>query len=107
MAFLDVTDETFDEEVLASEVPVLAHFTAPWCHPCKTVEARLVELESAAAGRVRLVRLDIDADLGVPSRYGVLTIPTVIVFADGEPHERIVGLQPRRRYQAVLDRHLA
>jgi thioredoxin len=104
MAFLEATDATF-EELLAGEAAVVAHFTAPWCGPCEAVERHLLDL-AAAGGRIRLVRLDIDANLDVPSRYGVLSLPTVIVFEGREERERIVGAQPRRRYEAALAAYL-
>ena len=77
----EVTDATFADEVLASDVPVIVEFGAPWCRPCKAIEPALAEIAAEAAGRVRLVKLDIDANLGTPSRYGVLSVPTVILFA--------------------------
>ncbi len=104
---LDVTDATFASEVLASDVPVLVEFTAPWCRPCKAIEPYLVDLGREHEGRLRLARLDIDRNLGVPARYGVLSLPTVIVFAAGEPVETIHGAQPRRRYADAVDRALA
>jgi len=103
---IDATDATFDAEVIESPIPVLVDFTAPWCHPCKAIEPFLVELEREHEGRLRLVRLDIDENLGVPSRYGVLSLPTVIVFVGGEPVETILGLQPRRRYAEAVARVL-
>ena len=103
---IDATDTTFAEDVLASDVPVLVDFTAPWCRPCRAIEPFLVDLEREHEGRLRLVRMDIDENLGVPSRYGVLSLPTVIVFAGGEPVETIYGLQPRRRYADAVDRVL-
>jgi thioredoxin 1 len=106
MRFLDVTDATFDEAVLASDVPVIAHFTAPWCEPCKAVAEHLAELADGYGDQVRLAQIDIDANLIVPSRYDVLSLPTVILFVHGEPRNTIAGAQPRRRYQAALAPHL-
>ena len=103
---IDTSDAAFAEDVLASEVPVIVDFTAPWCRPCRAVEPFLVDLEREHHDRVRLVRLDVDENLGVPSRYGVLSLPTVIVFAGGEPRETILGLQPRRRYAEAVERVL-
>ncbi len=101
---LDVTDATFDREVLDAEVPVLVDFTAPWCRPCRAIEPILAELEDEHAGRLLLVRLDVDAHLGVPSRYGVLSLPTVMIFVAGEPVETIHGAQSRRRYAEAVGR---
>ena len=98
MTVADVTDETFDAEVLRSEVPVVVDFWAPWCRPCRTIEPHLTALAEASGGRLRLVKLDIDTNLGVPSRYGVLTVPTVMLFAGGEPQVTIVGARPRRHF---------
>lgn len=103
---LDVTDATFEAEVLASTVPVLVEFTAPWCRPCRAIEPFLVELGREHEGRLRLARLDIDANLAVPARFGVLSLPTVIVFAAGEPVATIHGAQPRRRYADMVARTL-
>jgi thioredoxin 1 len=103
---VDVTDETFDEVVLGAGSPVVVEFTAPWCRPCRAIEPYLHALEAASEGRVRIARIDIDANLGVPSRYGVLSLPTVIVFVDGEPAETIHGAQPRRRYEEAAARAL-
>jgi len=99
---LDATDESFAREVLEAPVPVLVDFTAPWCRPCRTIEPLLEALELEHAGRLRLVRVDIDANLGVPSRYGVLSLPTVILFVGGTPVETILGAQPRNRYAEAV-----
>jgi thioredoxin 1 len=98
MTVADVTDETFDTEVLSSEVPVVVDFWAPWCRPCRAIEPHLTELAEASGGRLRLVKLDIDTNLGVPSRYGVLTVPTVMLFAGGELQVTIVGARPLRHF---------
>ncbi len=98
----EVTDATFAERVLASPVPVLVDFWAPWCKPCEAVEPHLRALAEEHGGRLGLVRLNVDENLAVPGRYGVLSLPTVIVFAGGQPRARVVGAQPRRRYEAAL-----
>ena len=96
-----VTDATFDEEVLHADGPVIVKFTAPWCRPCRHIQPIL---ESIATDNpaVRLVELDIDDNLGVPSRYGVLSIPTTIVFTNGEPRAKVLGAQPRRRFDEAF-----
>ncbi len=103
---LDVTDETFEAEVLASELPVMVDFWAPWCRPCKAIERSLVEIAEESAGRVRLVKLDIDANLGTPARFGVLSIPTVILFAGGEARETVVGARPKGHFERAFTPHL-
>lgn len=104
---IDSTDATFAQDVLDSVVPVIVEFTAPWCHPCRVIEPYLEELERRHGGLLRVVRIDIDANLGAPGRYGVLSLPTVIVFVDGAPRDTVHGLQPRRRYEEVAERALA
>ncbi|MGL6278908.1 MAG: thioredoxin family protein [Gaiella sp.] len=102
-----VTDATFEDEVLGSEVPVLLEFTAPWCKPCRTIEPILGELAEEQAGRVRVVALDVDENLGTPSRYGVLTVPTVMLFVNGEARVTLLGANPKRRYLEAIAPHLA
>jgi thioredoxin 1 len=104
---ISTTDATFDRDVLESEVPVLIEFTAPWCRPCKAIEPFLSDLEREHDGRLRVVQLDIDVHLAVPARYGVLSLPTVILFSGGEPLEVIHGAQPQRRYAQAVERALA
>ena len=104
---IDTTDATFAEDVLAAGVPVVVEFTAPWCRPCRAIEPWLEQLERRHEGRLLVARLDIDANLGVPGRYGVLSLPTVMVFTGGEPGETIHGAQPRRRYEEAAERALA
>ena len=77
----EVTDETFADEVLASPVPVIVDFWAPWCKPCEAIEPHLVAIAEEHEGRVRLVRVNVDENLAVSGRYGVLSLPTVMVFA--------------------------
>jgi thioredoxin 1 len=99
---VDVTDATFADEVLAADVPVVVDFWAPWCRPCRAIEPVLEQIAEESAGRLKLVRLNVDQNIGVPSRYGVLSLPTVILFAAGEPAETLVGPQSRGRYERAF-----
>jgi thioredoxin 1 len=101
----EVTDSTFEQEVLRSEGPVVVDFWAPWCGPCKALEPVLEEL-AAGSERATFVKLDIDANPGVPSRYGVLSIPTVMLFAGGEPRETVVGARPKKHFAKKLGAYL-
>ncbi|CAB4683674.1 MAG: thioredoxin [Actinobacteria bacterium] len=101
----DVTDETFEAEVLNASKPVVVDFWAPWCGPCKLVEPVLDELAGETSA-VEFVKLDIDANPITASKFSVLSIPTVLLFADGELRETVVGAKPgkhfRERFAAYL-----
>ena len=101
-----VTDETFDAEVLQAGGPVVVDFWAPWCGPCKAIEPALEELAETHDG-VRFVKLDIDENPRVADRYGVLSIPTVMLFEDGEPRETVIGARPRAHFEHAFERWLA
>jgi thioredoxin 1 len=94
-----VTAETFEREVLESPVPVIVDFWAPWCKPCEAIEPHLLGLADEWGERVRLVRVNVDEEAGLSSRFDVLSLPTVILFADGKPKATVYGAQPRGRYE--------
>ena len=98
----DVTDETFERDVLRADVPIVLDFWAPWCGPCRAVEPILRELTDASGGKVELAKLNIDENPGTAARYGVLSIPTTIVFDRGEARETLVGARPRKHYERAL-----
>jgi thioredoxin 1 len=94
----ELTDENFEERVLKSERPVVVDFWAPWCGPCKAVEPVLADL-AAAHEEVDFAKMNIDEHPLTPSRFGVLAIPTAILFADGQAQETVVGARPRPHYE--------
>jgi thioredoxin 1 len=102
----EVTDETFADEVLASPLPVIVDFWAPWCKPCTAIEPHLVEIASEQADRLRLVRMNVDENLAVPARYGVLSLPTVMLFRDGDTRVTIYGAHSRDHYQKAFRPYL-
>ncbi len=97
----EITDETFEAEVLQSDKPVVIDFWAPWCGPCKAVEPVLADLAEKHAGRVEFTKLNIEENPVVASRCGVLAIPTAILFSGGEARETVVGARGRSHYERV------
>ena len=90
-----LTDATFDEHVKASDVPVLVDFWAEWCGPCKMISPVLEEIAEEQDGKIRIVKLNIDDNLDVTRRFDVMSIPTLILFKDGEPVSRLIGAKPK------------
>lgn len=98
---MEVTDATFEKEVLQAATPVLVDFWAAWCGPCRMIAPVVKEIASEQAGTLKVGKLDVDQNPGTATRFGVQSIPTLIVFKDGQPVERIVGYMPKER---LLDR---
>jgi thioredoxin len=96
-----VTDETFEPEVLRAGRPVVVDFWAPWCGPCRAIEPALEALAEAHEA-VGFVKIDIDANPRVAERYGVLSLPTVILFAGGEPRETVYGARPKKHFEKTF-----
>jgi len=99
----DVTDATFEETLAAGDLPVLVDFWATWCGPCTLIEPILADLAAQWSDRLRVVRVDVDANPVVVRRYGVMSMPTLMVFRDGEPVLRLVGARGRNQLMAELD----
>ena len=88
---LELTNETFDEEVGSSELPLIVDFWAEWCGPCRMVAPVLEQIASENAGKVRLAKLNVDDAPAVAQRFNIMSIPTLMVFQDGQAKKRIVG----------------
>ncbi|MFJ8860227.1 thioredoxin [Streptomyces sp. NPDC102451] len=99
----EVTDTTFDEEVRGTGVPVLVEFTADWCGPCRQLAPVLSAIAREEAGRLKIVQIDVDHNPGITARYAVLSMPTLMVFQDGEPVKSMVGARPKRRLLQELE----
>jgi thioredoxin len=102
----DVSDATFQSEVLESEQPVLVDFWAPWCGPCRVVHPILEEM-AAERDDVRIVSINTDENQQTGARFEVLSIPTLILFKDGQEIKRVVGAMPKRRLESELEPSLA
>ena len=99
-----VTDANFKSEVLETDQPTLVDFWAPWCAPCRAVGPTIEELAGRYRGAVRVAKLNVDENPQTPRAYGILSIPTVLIFKDSEVVDTLVGVQPRHRYEQVLDK---
>ena len=102
----DVTDATFQPEVLDAPSSVLVDFWAPWCGPCRVVHPILEEID-AERDDLRVVSLNVDENQQTAARYEVLSIPTLILFRDGQEAKRVIGAMPKRRLEAELEPALA
>jgi thioredoxin len=102
----EVTDETFADEVLASPIPVIVDFWAPWCKPCDAIEPHLRSIAEAGADTVRLVRMNVDENLAVPAQYSVLSLPTVMLFRDGNTPVTVYGAHSRSHYEQAFAPYL-
>ena len=100
----ELTEQNFDEALLATEGLAMVDFWAPWCGPCRAVAPVLEEVAEASEGRVTLLKVNIDEQPGLAARYGVRSIPTILFVKDGAVVDRVVGAVPRRVLQDHLDR---
>lgn len=100
---IEFTEGNFDSEVLKSDQPVLVDFWAPWCGPCRMIAPVVEELAAEYSGTVKVGKMNVDDSQGVASRYGVSSIPTLMLFSSGNVVERFVGIQPKARLQEALD----
>lgn len=103
---LTFTDTTFDKDVLNSEVPVLVDFWAEWCGPCRMMGPTVDQVAAEYAGKVKVGKLDVDANQQTSMRYGIRGIPTVLLFKGGQVVEQKVGAIGKPEFQKMLDKHL-
>jgi len=106
MSEITVTDQSFEEDVLNSDTPVLTDFWAEWCGPCKAIAPIVAEIAQEHEGELKVARLDVDSNPQTAMTYGVMSIPTLILYKDGQPAERIVGYQSKDRLLQKIGPHL-
>lgn len=101
-----ISDSTFESEVTESKTPVLVDFWAQWCGPCKAIAPILDELAQKYAGKVKIVKLDVDSNPATPPKFGVRGIPTLILFKDGQVKATQVGLLSKAELMSFIDSHI-
>jgi len=102
----NTTDGTFENDVLKSDTLALVDFWAEWCGPCRALAPKLDELASAYQGKLKIYKVDIDANQETPSNFGVRGVPTLILFKNGKQVEQIVGNHPKEAIEAVIKKHM-
>ena len=103
---IELTDSTFDTEVLKSPLPMLIDFWAIWCGPCRIISPIVEELAGEYNGKLKVGKLDVDSNPGIAMRYGIRSIPTLLLFKNGEVVEQIIGAVPKRVIVDKVTRHL-
>ncbi len=104
---IEFTDANFEAEVIASTEPVLVDFWAPWCGPCKMIAPIVAEISTEYSGKIKVGKVNTDDNKQVAATYGVMSIPTLMIFKDGEVVERIIGAQPKEKVTDKIDSVLA
>ncbi len=95
---IEVTDATFEEEVINSDLPVVVDFWAVWCGPCKMIAPIMEEIANDYEGKIKVAKLDVDNNPNVAVKYGIRSIPTVLFFKDGKMEEQVIGAYPKAHF---------
>jgi thioredoxin 1 len=103
---LEFSDQNFEEDVLKSSQPVLVDFWATWCAPCRMMSPTVDAIAAEYAGRAKVGKLNVDENLTVASRYGIRSIPTLLLFKAGQIQEQVSGTQPKDVINRLLDKYL-
>jgi thioredoxin 1 len=101
-----VTDSSFEQDVIGSEIPVLVDFWAPWCGPCRVVATVVDEIANQYEGKIKVVKLNTDENPGIASQYGIRSIPTLMLFKGGQKVDSVVGAVPKTTIANTIEKHL-
>jgi len=101
-----VTDSSFEQDLIGSEIPVLVDFWAPWCGPCRVVATVVDEIASQYEGKIKVVKLNTDENPGIASQYGIRSIPTLMLFKGGQKVDSVVGAVPKTTIANTIEKHL-
>lgn len=103
MDILKLTDTTFEQEVLKSDVPILVDFWADWCTPCHMVAPIIEEISREHEGKIKVGKLDVDENAKTAVTYGIMSIPTIILFKNGKPEKTFIGVQPKEKFKKGIE----
>ena len=107
MADFTFTDQNFDQEVLQSKIPVVVDFWAPWCAPCRIVSPIIEDLAKEYEGKVKVGKLNVDENQQTSGKFGIMSIPSVLIFKNGNPVKTIIGAQGKEKYKKEIEEVLA
>lgn len=103
----EVTDQNFEAEVLQADTPTIVDFWAEWCAPCRAISPIIQELAETYAGKVKIVKMNVDENQATPAKYGVRAIPTILAIRDGQVVEQMTGARPKTAFQEMAEKLLA
>jgi thioredoxin 1 len=107
MADITFTDSNFDQEVLQSKIPVVVDFWAVWCTPCRMVSPIIEELAKELSGKVKVGKLNVDENQQIAGKFGIMSIPSVLIFKNGNPVKTIIGAQGKEKYKKEIEEAIA